>query len=532
MKIRYTLILFVAFTIFTSCSNIEPSDINDEYGIYKNNDIIIDKGPSYGGRLNLFSLIPETISPLIPKNIYEQRIYSFMYKPMFEFINNNEPSPILVKSYSVSEDGLIWEFVLKDDLYWSDGEKITAHDIEYTIDYIKIKGSSSIYAKNIRNFIMSSAINDNKIKIFLKKINYLTKNELIFPIIKKDSYTSYKLFKEIKKEDIISSGEYILKEINDKNILLTLNNSLKTDNLIKEVNFKLYNDLRLEKEVFFNNEIDFLICNFYDYDKYENRKDIKIIKYPSSEYIFIALNTEKSIFKNKDIRKAIINGIDTNNLLSEDYKNKVVNYSMPVLINNDIYTEKSIYRNFDKKKAKEDLKTLLTEEEMKEKYKILVNNEDKIKVEIANNVGKYLKEAGLNVEIINLEWNLFLHSINKKDFDMVLMSINVGTDNDMSPLFSKPYIENITFSDSSLGNISSYKNKDIEVLFEKYFTESDIKKRKVIFQSISDIIVEDSAYIGLFFKTEAAFYNKRIKGNKEPFTLNPLKGFKNWYLPY
>ncbi|MFV0379467.1 MAG: ABC transporter substrate-binding protein [Anaerorhabdus sp.] len=41
----------------------------------------------------------------------------------------------LAKSYTYSEDGKTLEFVLRDDIYWHDGEKITAEDIKWSIEY-------------------------------------------------------------------------------------------------------------------------------------------------------------------------------------------------------------------------------------------------------------------------------------------------------------------------------------------------------------------------------------------------------------
>lgn len=40
--------------------------------------------------------------------------------------------PDLAESYTVSEDGLTYEFILRDDLKWSDGSGLDAHDFEYS----------------------------------------------------------------------------------------------------------------------------------------------------------------------------------------------------------------------------------------------------------------------------------------------------------------------------------------------------------------------------------------------------------------
>jgi len=43
---------------------------------------------------------------------------------------------LAAQSYEVSEDGKTWKFSIKDDLYWSDGKKLTAEDVQFTFDYL------------------------------------------------------------------------------------------------------------------------------------------------------------------------------------------------------------------------------------------------------------------------------------------------------------------------------------------------------------------------------------------------------------
>jgi len=51
-----------------------------------------------------------------------------------------DPSGLVVgqtaESYEVSEDGKTWRFQIRDDLYWSDGEKLTPEDVRFTFEYL------------------------------------------------------------------------------------------------------------------------------------------------------------------------------------------------------------------------------------------------------------------------------------------------------------------------------------------------------------------------------------------------------------
>ena len=49
---------------------------------------------------------------------------------------SNEVEPALAESWTHSQDGLTWTFVLRQNVTWHDGEPFTAHDVEFTFNRI------------------------------------------------------------------------------------------------------------------------------------------------------------------------------------------------------------------------------------------------------------------------------------------------------------------------------------------------------------------------------------------------------------
>ena len=41
----------------------------------------------------------------------------------------------LAKTFNLNEEGTLLNFELRDDIYWHDGDKITAEDIKWSIEY-------------------------------------------------------------------------------------------------------------------------------------------------------------------------------------------------------------------------------------------------------------------------------------------------------------------------------------------------------------------------------------------------------------
>lgn len=77
---------------------------------------------------------------------------SFTYmKTMFDhlLVADETLAPVdnkLAESHEISEDGMNLSFVLRDDILWHDGEKITGEDIKWSIEYaLKITGLNAVF---------------------------------------------------------------------------------------------------------------------------------------------------------------------------------------------------------------------------------------------------------------------------------------------------------------------------------------------------------------------------------------------------
>ncbi|MGC1891981.1 MAG: ABC transporter substrate-binding protein, partial [Stellaceae bacterium] len=57
-------------------------------------------------------------------------LHDAMVKPMPDNVNG----PCLAQSWSMSEDGSSWDFVLRDGLKFHDGEPITAEDVKFSFE--------------------------------------------------------------------------------------------------------------------------------------------------------------------------------------------------------------------------------------------------------------------------------------------------------------------------------------------------------------------------------------------------------------
>ncbi|MCA9267270.1 MAG: peptide ABC transporter substrate-binding protein, partial [Planctomycetales bacterium] len=82
------------------------------------------------------------MNPLLSSTVTEQEVSGFSSFGLFSFDWNFTPFAATdsVVSWQTSKDGMYDKVVMRDDLLWSDGEPITAHDIEFSFQLIMTKG--------------------------------------------------------------------------------------------------------------------------------------------------------------------------------------------------------------------------------------------------------------------------------------------------------------------------------------------------------------------------------------------------------
>lgn len=74
---------------------------------------------------------PDKLDPALNSTVDGATLAANTFVGLFTYDENGELTPALAESYTESEDGLTYEFTLKDGLKWSDGSELTAKDFEY-----------------------------------------------------------------------------------------------------------------------------------------------------------------------------------------------------------------------------------------------------------------------------------------------------------------------------------------------------------------------------------------------------------------
>ena len=125
------------------------------------------------------------LNPLTAVNNENMQMERLIFESLTECDNTQKSKPLLAESYSVSDDGMVWNVKLKNNVKWHDGTILTSEDVVYTYNYVMDNAAETAYSVNVSNIEYVTAISDYEVNFKLKSPQANFVNLLEIPVVKK-----------------------------------------------------------------------------------------------------------------------------------------------------------------------------------------------------------------------------------------------------------------------------------------------------------------------------------------------------------
>lgn len=167
-----------------------------------------------------FSASPQSLDEGYSTNAHTRLVSSYIFETLFTFGESYEVIPQLVDTYTMSDDGLEYVFILRKGIKFHDGSDFTAEDVVASIERYK---KTVQYGKTLDDLTSMEIINDYEIKFTLASpIGLLP--ALAFPqrvLMLPKEVAERNMETELKGSDIVGTGPYKLIEwVPDVQVLL------------------------------------------------------------------------------------------------------------------------------------------------------------------------------------------------------------------------------------------------------------------------------------------------------------------------
>lgn len=521
LKNYWAGILIIILVIAVVTSSVE---------IYKEEVLNIDPSIEYVEQKTVFlsSGKIDTLNPVISQSEDTYYLSKLIYSSLFNFDENLNAVPELASEYKVDTEKAYIEITLKKGVKWHDGSSLTASDVAFTVSAMRSAGSKCPYYNKIKKINSAFARSKNVVAIYFNNNYNCSLDDLVFPIVPSSQYSgagafasAYSGFKPV------GTGQYKYKSYNQKKQLkLIPNEDYFGDKATKNIYVTMLPDRQLAANMM---EIDSVSCYV---DSAANRKSTaldrgyQIFDITSNNVEFLVFNTRSSYLSQKNIRKALAYGIDTEKILENAY------------MGDGILTDTIYYPNFlgvkdtlneysyDIKKAEQMLsemgwKDINSDGALEDRdgnkivLKILVKKNNATRVSASQLIKKNLELLGIKSEIISLSKSEYMQAINKRDFDILVTGYTIEESYDLRELFNGK-------NQWGYNNYSLFmKARELDRL---YTTEQYSEK----YRELKELMLDELPYYPLCYKKMSLIGVKTFKADKMPMFNDIYKNCDTW----
>ncbi len=440
------------------------------------------------------------------------RIARQIYDTLIKQSNDLTLEPALAVSWEeVAEN--VFEFKLRDDVVFHNGEPFTAKDVEYTI-------KRAIASPTIGHIVGS--VDPDSIKVIDDYTIQIGTLGAFGPFLTHLAHPATAILNEKAVTEagedygtlvVVGTGPFKFESwtTGDK-VVATRNDDYWGDAAkVEKIEFRTIADpsVRLIELETGAVHIAYDISP-PDIEKVRSNDTLTLLNTPNlgAEYMGINMASDTPL-RDKNVRKAIAHAVDVKSIIETIYLN--VGSQMTGPINELVfgYNDKLSAYDYDLDKAKQYLVDAgYPDGGFTLTLQVGDNSQERIKV--SQVVKASLAELGITVDVQQLEWSSFLDSTSKGEADLFLLGwTTVTTDGDygLYPLFHSSQF-------GSAGNRSFYANDKVDALLEagRFTSSEDSDARLAAYQEAQEIIHDELPWIFLQTRENVTGISNRVKG--------------------
>lgn len=490
-------------------------------------------------RYNEFANI-NTLDPAFSRTLQDNSVCNQLFNGLVQLDDELNILPCIAKDWTISKDGKTYTFNLRNDvcfhkhrLFGEDSTRVVvADDFTYSLNRLrdeKLAASGSWVLNKVEDF---KAINDTVFEISLKQpfpafIGLLTMKYC--SVVPKEIVEHYGT--EFRSHPI-GTGPFKFKrwEENIKLVFRRNENYFESDEkgkslpYLEAVALTFLPDKQSEFLQFAQGNIDYLSGLDASYkdelltadgklrETYAASVNMTTGPYLNTEYLGFYLDSETPEIQSKLIRKAINFGFDRKKMMiylrngiGNPANGGFIPIGLPGYNNANGFT-------YQPEKAKALINQFKEESGITNPEITLVTSSNYLS--FCEFIQRELEKAGLKINVDVMPEATLRSARSEGKVDMFRSSW-VADYMDAENYLSIFYSKNFTPKGS---NYFHFKNKIVDSLYNKAFTISDIKKRKLLYSTIDSIAMENAIMVPLFYDEVVRFTRKNVKG----LGINPI----------
>ena len=469
----------------------------------------------------------------------------------------------------VGDDYLEYRFHIRKGVHFSDGHPLTVDDVLFSMKVIQHPEVLAPHLRNYYASVSDARIEGESLITFVCREPYFMNDLMLgrFSIIPKHFYDADGLLNEIslrslidgswEKNDrvqaartfaqrfnqnfnraIVGSGPYVVENferdvVTQQKVVLTRSPTywaneteiVPASGYVDKIVFKIINNTDAAFIELTNGQIDMYNLQPLEFKEKSwtpefQQRYMKAINY-SGGFNYIGWNNAHPLFSDKRVRQAMSYLTNRKSMIDNLMFGLGESVVGPIHKFRPEYNHDLEPYGFDPERAIDLLEEAGWEDadedgildktiggkRIRFEFEFLVNSGNQIRKDIALVLQSELQDVGINCQVRELDWSIFLQRVRSRDFAAMTLGWTgqVRFPPDGYQIWHSSQIE-------SGSNYVGFKNNEVDGILEAYRREFDPDKRIVMYHRLQAILHEEQPYTFLWKSRNAIAYSRRYRG--------------------
>jgi peptide/nickel transport system substrate-binding protein len=469
-----------------------------------------------------------TLNPVLATSVYDRRVDNYLFTPLVYFDQNLRVVPALAEKWDVSADGRQYTFHLNPKATFSDGTRVLASDVIFTLR--KIIDPSSEAAQIASGFervdVPNTRAVDDKTVVIAFKDAYASQlirfNDLL--VIPEHVYGKGDFRNDYASRPVGSGPYRLVRREPGREILLQRRDDYWLPKPhVERVLFKVIVDITTAWNAVKRGDIDETMITSDTWAMESRRPELQagidFHRFYGLNYNYIAWNGHSPLFADKRVRRALGMCVDLSSIINNLYHGTARAMSGPFTPDQWAYNPAVPVLPFDPVGARRILNDsgwfdrngdgVLERDGKPFRFDFFVFAGSGTGLAFAQVFQEELKKVGVTMNIVTLDPALMIQRVLAGNYDAAYMAWDLEPDPDpFATLHSSqfpPRGQNFVF----------YSNPEADRLIEAGRRELDQGKRVKIYQQLHEVLAADQPYTWTIQVSSKWAVSKRVRNVKE-----------------
>jgi len=172
------------------------------------------------------------LNPILSSDSTSSAVHTMIFPALIgqdPFTGALVPDGSISEGWTVSDDGLVWTFTLRDDVFWSDGEPVDAADFKFTYDAIASDAVESPRKPNVEKIASIETPDPKTVVVTFTEVKCDGLGDLGLGLLPSHLYAddfSDIMDNELNESPAVSAGPFVFQSwTRDDNVIITRNDN-------------------------------------------------------------------------------------------------------------------------------------------------------------------------------------------------------------------------------------------------------------------------------------------------------------------